>query len=510
MALAYKNEICQFIKNREEQKLIDILSKKEPKKADDDEKQAVNIQLAYHLSKSAEVSKDDIRAIMELENSEKTSQLDFVSNQFQSLVALSPQLENISKVRKKYENKAEEIRGEHQPAVWLDTYAGYACGVKFATHVAKLTHSSISNASSFYIHHNPSFEQGLLYLTTESLANPDVDVAIDDAKYTPVDKLLKLEIEGKSIASYLAEQDATPFKYLAKSQQQLENWITQFSSVWKTDRLASHALAKQIYFPISDCLLRYHLLCNVKSSSLAQIIHLRLRAFDKKQYKLKEKKKFSKDYFTQYPHKAKLALTSRDAAKNVSPLNSERAGKITLLSALPPIWQPQLKAPIQNKSLFDESSIYWQSKTDIDYLRDFLLRFEQIELSIKHPKRKKWIEDWIDNIIDEVFYYVSSIHQIPAGWSSEVNIRLKIEYQYLLDPYRSDEPFQLARQASDWHFVICGDFAKWLNRRLVGKDKQFTPQEMHTRMWHKLFENALREFNNTIDPDRKDLMEVVA
>ena len=100
VALKFKNEICRFIKMREEQKLIDILSKKKSKKSADDDKQAVNIQLEHHLSKSAEVSKNDIRAIVELKNSgkQKIPQLDFVRHKFQSLVALSPELELISKV----------------------------------------------------------------------------------------------------------------------------------------------------------------------------------------------------------------------------------------------------------------------------------------------------------------------------------------------------------------------------------------------------------------------------
>ena len=321
--------------------------------------------------------------------------------------------------------------------------------------------------------------------------------------------LLKLEIDGETIASYLVKQDSAPFKYLAESPKQLEHWIIQFSSIFKTDRLASHSLSKQIYFPISSCSQQYHLLCNVKSSTQAQSIHLSiLNAYDKKQYKKREQQKFSNDYYRWYPNKAKLALTSRDAAKNVSPLHSKRGGKITLLSTQPPTWESQLKPPIKSKLLFETSSISRQSKTDIDFLRDFLLRFERIELSIKHPERSKWIERWVGNIIDAVLCYVSSIHQLPAGWSSEIDIKLKVEHQYLLDPYRRDEAFQSDRLLVDWQFVICSDFANWLNRALVGKDKQFTPQEMHARLWHKLFDDALREFSSTIELDRKDLTEV--
>lgn len=513
LAAAYKNEICRFIKAREEQKLSDLLSKKDPKKSKNDDKQAINIQLEYHLSNNPDISKDDINAIVGLKNSgkEKIPSLVFVSNQFQALVALNPQLQAISSVIERYENQAKKIKAEHQPTAWLETYGGFAHGVSFATHVAKLTHSSINSASSFYILSKPSFEQDQCYLLTESLVNPVIDNAIDNASYSPVATLLTLEVEGKTIASYLAKQDSTPFKELADNQQQLENWVAQFSSVLKTDRLASHSLAKQIYFPINVKKPEYHLLCNVQSSTLAQGIHLAIaNASDDKLYKLKEKHKFSNDYSKWYPNKAKLALTSSDAAKNVSPLHSKRSGKITLLSAQPPSWEFQLKPPVNHKTLFDEHSIYWQAQADIKYLKDFLTRFERIELSIKHPKRQKWLEDWGNNIIDEVFYYVSNIHQLPAGWTSNINTKLKSEHQYLLDPYRNDNNFQSSRLLTNWQSVICNDFARWLNRILAGKDKQFTPQDLHTRLWHKLFETALREFNDTIEVDRKDFMEVEA
>jgi hypothetical protein len=46
------------------------------------------------------------------------------------------------------------------------------------------------------------------------------------------------------------------------------------------------------------------------------------------------------------------------------------------------------QAPIYKTSFFDFQLHHFVSKSDIDYLRDFLIRFDKIDISIKHPDRK--------------------------------------------------------------------------------------------------------------------------
>ena len=121
---------------------------------------------------------------------------------------------------------------------------------------------------------------------------------------------------------------------------------------------------------------------------------------------------------THYPGLASLAVTASNHG-NASQLNAKRGGKLKLITCQPPTWQSQFKPPVFNKSLFFEPSIFWKAKDDIDYLRDFLIRFESIELSIKNPKRKKWVEQWVRNIIDEVLFYITNIQSLDSGWSAE-------------------------------------------------------------------------------------------
>lgn len=501
IALAFKDEIIGFIKSREEEKIVNLLWKEEKKKAPSDKAQAVGVQLLAVLAKCDELDINEINRVTNEKNTNKEtiSDLRFSEDKFINLASLHPNQndENLCTVISIYKERRRKIEQEHTPDVWLDVYAEYASGVSFATHIPKMSHPGISGASAFYVQKNLNVEQKK-YLSTESLSNPIVDAAIDNAKYTPVSSLLKLAVNGGAIANYLSEGDPLPFKYVSEDESKVNVWVEKFSSVFKSTRLATHNLAKQVYFPV-DLKGKYHLLCNVKSSSMAHSIFSCIEdAADKKVNNLKNKGKFSDKSFVSYIKKAKLAITSLDGAKNISPLNSKRAGKITLLCGQPPTWQSQIKLPIYRTSFFDSQLRHFVSKSDIDYLRDFLIRFDKIDISIKHPERKKWVDAWVGRIVDDVLTYAATIQNMESGWSVTEGIRLKREHQLFLDPYREGEVFQTARKANDWQASVCADFARWLNKTLAGKEKLFSPQQEHTRMWVALIEEPLRVYDELI------------
>jgi len=200
-----------------------------------------------------------------------------------------------------------------------------------------------------------------------------------------------------------------------------------------------------------------------------------------------------------------------DNPQNVSMSNVKRRGKSYLFSCQPPTWQSQLMPPISKSSLYDSMPMNPALREDIDYLRDFLLWFERIELSFKDPKKMVWIERWVNQIIDEVFAYCASIQNLPSGWSQneDIKLELKQEHCYFLDPYRKDDAFQAARKTNEWQAVVCDDFSKWLNHKLRGKDRAFTPQVEHTRIWKNLMQNELRVFDETVEMDIKNRQEKI-
>jgi len=463
---------------------------------------------SYFNDKSIELLFDTKRTKKEKEQ----TPLDF--QRMRALKVLSfenkPNSLNTYRMKKEYFKKIKVIRDKYTPSKWLSKNAGNAGSVSFATHVIKLTHSKIDAPSLF----DCIADQNSAYLTTSTLTTKAVDGAVAGNQYAPIFQFLEVELNGVKLAEHISRDDHIFDAFLpsdVSAEETRNKWLQGFRKALDSGIPATHSLAKQVYFPIGqnrengDKCCGYHLLCNVVSSSLAHAIHEKM--FDESQKpvkKAREKEHFSPEGYSKFARRSALGVTASNHS-NASQLNAKRGGKLHLFSTQPPTWQTHLTPPIHRKSLFDG---FYNSGVDIElnYLRDFLLRFKQLDLSIKDPKRMRHLERWVNSIIDEFLFYVGTIQNLPSGWSGSEGIRLKKEHQYLLDPYRMDEAFQSARQGSGWQAVIRADFAMWLNRQLRGKDKQFTPQKEHTRLWKKLLETPLREFMEPIEIEMKQLM----
>jgi len=490
---SWEEVIKDFIYQREKGKIKSLLSKKESKKSDSDAKQAIIIQLAFALNKLDSVDKSVVKDIINRKNTGKNKLEDytFKLNQYSDLLKITNH-PSVSMVNDIYEEKKQKIQEFHRPSLWLNYYADKSGGVSFATHVAKITHSSIKGVPSFFVKHEDS-NNG--YITTSNMRKPIIDDAIDNAALTPIANLLKLEHDGVSLGSLIHEGDYSVFGTISDLKTAKE-WVEGFSKVFAQKKPSAHFLQKQIFFPVCE-VPKYHLLCNVKSSSLAHYI------FEKNKYIKMDMSKYSQQIKESLINIAELNLTATAKAHtNVSPLHARRRGKIHLFSTQPPTWKKQLKPPIYKESLFDGLSNY-QINEDMKYLVEFLQRFKQLDLSYKDLKRKVHLERWIESIVDELLYYANTIQKLPASWSAHENIRLKIEHQYFLDPYRDDEVFQAKRSTTDWQAIVRDDFANWVNRKLVVKDKTFTPQAEHTRLWKKLFAESLREDTEAIKAEKQ-------
>ncbi|MBE0471472.1 MAG: type I-F CRISPR-associated protein Csy1 [Methyloprofundus sp.] len=430
--------------------------------------------------------------------------VDFQREKLQEILLLEQKPEDldVTKLSEDYARKCADIENKYAASGWITKAAKDATSVSFATHVAKLTHSKIDSPSLY----DSVISVKTDIITTASLTEKAIDGAVAGNQFAPVFQFLELELNGRKLAAEFANDSCQALHFFAKDGQELALWNANFKNVLAGDSPSTHALAKQVYFPIllnktneSDS---YHLLCHMKSSSLAHAIYNKV--FDESQKAPKDLR--SKGKYSEYPvfsfvANARLSVTASNHS-NASQLNGKRGGKLHLFSTQPPTWQSQLKPPLYKKSLFDNFS-HPSIKLEVDYLREYLLRFERIELSVKNPHRRKWIEKWVANIIDELLNYAATIQALPAGWSDTENSKLKLEHQYFLDPHRDDEAFQNLRKGSGWQSVICSDFSQWLNRRLVGKDKKFTPQAEHTRLWASLLEDPLREYNEMIEASSK-------
>jgi len=413
---------------------------------------------------------------------------------------------DFDKIEADYQAKHEAISAKYKPCKWIADAATNASSVSFATHVIKLTHSKI-DSSSLYDKIDSSKPN---FLTTSSLREKDIDGAVSGNQFAPIFQFLELELNGKKLATEFVAEFPKVLEPFSNNNKEVDVWNDGFKKSLSSGQLSTHFLAKQVYFPTTNDKSTYHLLCHIKSSSLAHAIFDSVFDPTQKDVRvLREKSKYSSCVMTTYPQKSRISVTASNHS-NASQLNGKRGGKLHLFSTQPPIWENQSNPPIYKKSLFDESFFYQSMSEDINYLRDFLLRFHRIDLSIKSPEKRKWIERWLANIIDEFLFFVGNIQNLPSGWTTTEDIKLKPTHQYLLDPYRKDTEFQAARKGTDWQAVICEDFAHWLNRKLIGKDKQFTPQAEHRRMWISLLEQPLREHSEMLDAELKFQVEVKA
>lgn len=423
----------------------------------------------------------------------------------------APEAIDLKATHEDYLRKKESIVNKYEVRHWVDQASKNAGSISFATHVSKLTHSKINSMSVYDSIASNRSDQ----LVTASLTEMVVDGAVSGNQYAPIFQFLELELKGVKLAAALNESSNNCLSPFAINNEELTLWNKGFRKALSSDDPSSHSLAKQIYFPVGDFTesksSAYHLLCHLKSSSLAHAIYLNL--FDKrnsnglkKQYK---EKKYSAEIHSDFPRRAELSVTASNHS-NASQLNGARGGKLHLFSCQPPSWSEQLKSPTDKKSFFRKIFTSQSAGENVDYLRNFLLRFEKANLSIRNPERRKYMDKWVNNIIDELLNYAASIQELPPGWSANENCQLQLEYQYLLDPCRNDEKFQNSRKLGDWQSVVCDDFARSLNKELEGKDKKFTPQTEHRTMWRKLITIPLRDYNELIENDSTLTIGVVA
>lgn len=379
-----------------------------------------------------------------------------------------------------------------------------------ATHVLRFTHSS-SDSGGVIV--NGKSDDSLL--TTSSIKKHlSVDLAHNNGALISISRFLALSFQGKHIIDHILDDDFCFLKAFAHDDSQLVTWAFGFRRLVEERELRSADKAKQLYFPLNDQTLpnevAYHIIAPLFPSSLTHEIDLAITATkygshlkEIRKAKNEQSPKYRKEVLKNFPNLAVVQFGG-EHPKNVSMLNADRSGKAFLFSTQPPNWQKQFKPPLSDNSMFFSGLIYHSTKENLEFLRNFLVWQQKANLSIKNPKRKQWIDDWVNQVIDEVMVYAINIQNMPAGWSNTENIRLKPAHQYFLDPYRDDKPFQEARQANDWQNVICADFANWLNGRLTGKEKQFTPQPEHTRLWKRLMKKELREQAEALEWDIKE------
>ena len=481
---SWEDVICEFINDRKEDKIIDLLNKKNPKESPSSPKQAILIQL-YNLYEETSL-KEESAEIKKRKNlgAKKLTKLTFLSKNYTDLLALSD-TEDVEVINKSYKNRLQSIEDGHNPSKWLNKYAELARSVSFSTHVAKLTHSSIKKASSFYVEYAA---EKSTYLTTNSIKKPDIDVAVDNAAATPSASLLQLVFNGKNLGYEITQKNHEVFGGIADKETH-KNWVKLFNEAYESRSSKSSILAKQVYFPKFEN--EYHLCVVIPSSGLAHGIYSRISDIKF----TKHPKNYSESEKKHIPQSASIQITASNHS-NASPLNGKRKGAFSLLSCSPPRWNKRLTPP-SKQSIFNENFTNNSSiKTCLDILTSYVAGYESAGLSQKHPDKYVKLESLVNQLMDGLTNYIISIHQLPSGWSS--NSRLKLAHQYILDPSRDDGVYQSAREKEPYQLVILKDFASWINHELYYRNKSLNLGTDQSRLWIQMAQDNFRRFNELI------------
>jgi CRISPR-associated protein Csy1 len=452
---------------------------------------AINIRLSELLKRITQ-EKEVIIFIEKSKKGKGQSPLAFQQEKHQKLLSLLPSDffdEEILELKSSLHEFLVNIEEEYNSVTWLSKMASKAMDISFATHVAKLTHSSSKGSSILDV----TADRINQYLTTNTLIEPAIDTASSNAASLPIADVLKLSVDGVSVLDCLKQDDTEIFQQLTDNQALIESWCNQLKQAYDSTQKQSYFLAKQTYFPIGGG--EYHLLLPLTSSSLVHALHLEHKKYWDEEQELARTKKSDKKYSSivirTYPNKAYFHITGSNHS-NASALNGQRGGRMALLAATPPQWSSRLPSYANKDDIFDKKLSY-ELGDEINDLKKYLLLIESKQLSASEPKRNAAVIRKLQAISEHLFEYIQQVNSCEGNQGWTIDSHLPIEQQLLFEPWRDDDNAQATKTNHEWQRTLSQSYSRWLNKQLKQKNKLLlTP--IHEALWSEHFQHELREF----------------
>ena len=409
--------------------------------------------------------------------------------------------------------KRPELLAQHQPEAWLQDAARRVAQIQAVTHCLKPIHPD-ARGTNLYV--EPAHLPPLTELGSHALGDRFTPDVVGNAAALDVYKLLKLEVQGRSLLSALLAQDADALAALHPEPATAQALCAAFAALAQPREggPSSHTLAKQLYWLAGDDACAdgdYVLLAPLYATSLAHTVHARVQEdrfgeANKAARQAKKDRKAHDGVFHDYPG---LAVQKMGGTKpqNISQLNSERGGVNYLLSSSAPQWQPKaLRLPVHAQSVFDRLFI---ARPEVRQTVRALRRFLESDPDPNVATRQRR-EAFVDTLLDELVSMAAELQRmLPPGWSRD-DARfgeLNEDEQLWLDPLRAQLPeeadFAQKWLRMDWPEKVGEQFARWLNARLRGRlpvgDAEF-------REWKKVlltdedgFKQQLRALRSKLD-----------
>lgn len=419
---------------------------------------------------------------------------------------LQPKLDEIRKKEDKLieNDKLQQLKMDrqrlmdaHEPETWVADAARRVGQIQQVTHAIKFTHP---DARGTNLEAPGNCNADSLTVGTHTIYENCRSDVVGNAAALDVYKFLRLEVDGKTLLKRAIEADPALQTALSADKNQAEAWMTAFANITSPkDGLASHKLAKQIYWPLGNS--EYHLLAPLFSTSLADAVWNTIRKdrFSETAKAAREACRTGNSHPEGYREYPDIAIQKFGGTKpqNISQLNSERHGENYLLPSCPPTWvSGRVHPPLGVSSVFD--GWFGRRKTVRELtriLRDFLVSVQAVNNIRVRDKRA----ELIGYIRDELLQFAAEVHELPGGWSREKNCQLNEDEKCWLDPWRAedDDIFALMCRLGNWKDTVCKRFGNWLNARLTSTTLPMGENE--AREWHSVLDGELRMIYMEID-----------
>ena len=411
----------------------------------------------------------------------------------------------------------DEVIASFAHDVWLACAAKRVEQIQAVTHSLKPIHPD-ARGTNLYV--EPRTLPPLAELGSHALGERFVGDVVGNAAALDVYKLLKLEVNGRSLLTALLAHDADALAALHADPAQAEKLRDAFVSLTqpRAEGPSSHTLAKQLYWltgtdACDDA--HYTLLAPLYATSLAHAVHAQVQEdrfgeANKAARQARRERKVHDGVFHDYPG---LAVQNMGGTKpqNISQLNSERRGMNYLLSSLPPKWKVNAQRfPTHADSVFTR---YFDSRPLVRQTVKTLRRYlESNPNPVKDTRDHR--KELVDMLVDEMVNMAAELqHALPPGWTLDDPrfSALNEDEQTWLDALRAELPeeddFANRWLAMEWPDAIGTRFGNWLNARLEGK---LSFSDIEFRAWKKElltdedgFSQQLRERRKRIRGARK-------
>lgn len=395
-----------------------------------------------------------------------------------------------------------ELAEKHVPEVWLDNAANLAKQISIVTHAVKYTNGDAKGSSMLSLEQDDAAG----YLVTASLSDLDLDV-VGNAGVAPIAKLVQLQVPGASLMEALINGDETPLAPFSQSPEQLSSWVKGLRLALEDNSVATHTLAKQVYFPIKED--QYHLLTPLFASSLAQQFNDKINdaKFGERSKAIREAKKaglYHPERHVSFPGTA-IQNFGGTKPQNISLLNTKRQGKTALLRSEPPSWVSSIRPPTTLSSLFMSRDLSRQTRQGIQAFRRYLISQKGKPSTLAVRQR---IAQYVNTLIDSVLDYASQVQALNGGWSDQAE-KLCSDQKLWLDSAHPDLEVQARRARGDWQAGVCKAFADWLNHQLNRNSKEdgIVMGALQHQYWIKLMAPRLWGYENVMDIKMSPLLK---